>query len=106
MSGLKILSGPLHPKQTADWIITRQSPVDYGFQDYSEMPESTYSSAILSYYAVDTLGQLDSKYIESYLKPDMWELEVNPWYVVAIVAGVVGVLVIAGILIWKYKNRV
>lgn len=101
---LKTMNGTLH-QETLSWILARQSPYDFGFQDISENFENQYSSAISSYYALEIILTLDQKGIEGQLEKEVWNLKADPWIVAAIVIGSVAgtILLIYGI--YRLKNR-
>jgi prenyltransferase beta subunit len=105
VGGLKLLGGSLHVAETRDFILNRQSSIDYGFQEMGENQNDKYSSAISSYYAIETLINLDSDKWKDWLKEDLYKLEINPWAIVGIVAGSITGVVLICFGIWKYKNR-
>ncbi|MHA1746225.1 MAG: prenyltransferase/squalene oxidase repeat-containing protein [Promethearchaeota archaeon] len=101
------LGGPLH-EETVDWVLSRQNPVDYGFSDYSPNLHNVASSAKLSYFAVKSILTFDVDAFNTggVFAKNVWDLSTNGWIIAAIWAGILGLMAIAGILIYKYKNRI
>ena len=95
--------------ETLTWILDRQNPLDYGFSDYSDLTTGK-SSAKLSYYAVSSILILDAEAFSdknsAVMNEDKWEIESNNWIIAAIWAGSIGLVVICGLLVYKYKNRI
>ncbi|WP_371805292.1 prenyltransferase/squalene oxidase repeat-containing protein [Candidatus Lokiarchaeum ossiferum] len=108
VSILDLIGSETHP-ETLSWVLDRQNPLDYGFSDYSD--QSTLpSSAKLSYYAVSTIQILDSEAFSdsrsAVMNEEKWEIESNGWVIAAIWIGSIGLIVVVGILVYKYKNRI
>ena len=102
-----VLGVPLH-EETVDWVLSRQNPIDYGFSDYSPNLDNDVSSAKLSYFAVKSILVFDADAFNTggvFVK-NVWDLSTNGWIIAAIWVGILGLMVIAGIFIYKYKNRI
>ncbi len=104
---LDMLNNGITNEDTIDWLLSRQSPNDYGFQDYSESTIGK-SSAKLSFYAISTLLLLDSTTFENsdIMNEDVWEIKSNGWVTAGVWVVIIGVITIACIGIYKYKNRI
>jgi hypothetical protein len=106
VGGLKVLGASLHTEETTAFILNRQSPQDFGFQDINEKADNSFSSAIQTYYAVESLFALNGEQgFDKVVKADLWQLEINPWILAAIIIGSVGGVIIICIVIWKLKNQ-
>jgi tryptophan-rich sensory protein len=66
------------------------------------------SSAKLSYFAVKSILVFDADAFNTggVFAKNVWDLSTNGWIIAAIWVGILGLMVIAGILIYKYKNRI
>jgi len=103
-------SSKLHNETTRNWLLSRQSPYDFGFNDYSSVSGVEYSSAKLSYYAIrsilifeeDALGDRNS----DLMNEELWNLSTSGWLIAAIVLGSLGLAALAGYGIYRYKNRI
>ncbi len=103
-------SSKLHNETTLNWVLSRQSPYDFGFNDVSSVSGVAYSSAKLSYYAVrsilifedDAFGDRNS----DLMNEELWNLSTSGWLIAAIVVGSLGLAALAGYGIYKYKNRI
>lgn len=106
---LDLLETNTHLEATLSWVVGRQNPADFGFSDYSGAT-TVSSSAKLSYYAVSTIQILDSEAFSdsrsALMNEDRWNIESNGWVIAAIWIGSIGLIVIVGILVYKYKNRI
>ncbi len=105
VSILTLIKAPLNSAQTITWLIARQSPADYGFQDIQENNQNAGSSVIASYYALQALLVLDPNILTDQMSQDIWQLSTNPWIIAAIVIGCVAGVVLLFFGIWKLKNR-
>jgi hypothetical protein len=103
-------SSKLNNDATLDWILSRQSPYDFGFNDVSSVSGIEYSSAKLSYYAVKSNLIFDEEAFGSsnsdLMNEELWDLSTSGWLVAAIVIGSLGLAALAGYGIYRYKNRI
>jgi prenyltransferase beta subunit len=103
-------SSKLNNDATLDWILSRQSPYDFGFNDVSSVSGIEYSSAKLSYYAVKSILIFDEEAFGSsnsdLMNEELWDLSTSGWLVAAIVIGSLGLAALAGYGIYRYKNRI
>jgi len=103
-------SSKLHNETTLNWLLSRQSPYDFGFNDYSTISSLEISSAKLSYYAIrsilifeeDAFGDRNS----DLMNEELWNLSTSGWLIAAIVVGSLGLAALAGYGIYRYKNRI
>ena len=103
-------SSKLHNETTLNWLLSRQSPYDFGFNDVSSVSGVAYSSAKLSYFAVrsilifedDAFGDRNS----DLMNEELWNLSTSGWLIAAIVVGSLGLIALAGYGIYRYKNRI
>nr|QEE17410.1 Prenyltransferase and squalene oxidase repeat protein [Candidatus Prometheoarchaeum syntrophicum] len=103
-------SSKLHNETTLNWILSRQSPYDFGFNDYSSTSSIEYSSAKLSYFAIrsilifeeDALGDRNS----DLMNEELWNLSTSGWIIAGIVLICIGLAALAGYGIYRYKNRI
>lgn len=101
-----VIGGALH-EETVDWVLSRQNPIDYGFSDYSLNLDNVKSSAKLSYFAVESILVFDTDAFDGgVFNENVWDLSTSGWVIAAIWVSVIGLFVIAGIFIYKYKNRI
>ena len=102
-----LVGGTIHA-ETLDWILARQSSIDYGFQDVNTFKNGGPSSAKLSYYAVEIILSYESDAFgrNGVMDEELWDLKTSGWLIAAIVLGSLGLL--AGIIygIYKYKTRI
>ena len=103
-------SSKLNNETTLDWILSRQSPYDFGFNDFSIVSDVEYSSAKLSYYAVRSILIFDEDAFGSsnndLMNEELWDLSTSGWLIAAIVVGSLGLAALAGYGIYRYKNRI
>jgi len=103
-------SSKLNNDTTLDWLLSRQSPYDFGFNDFSIVSGVEYSSAKLSYYAVRSILIFDEDAFGSknndLMNEELWDLSTSGWLIAAIVVGSLGLAALAGYGIYRYKNRI
>ncbi len=103
-------SSKLHNETTLNWLLSRQSPYDFGFNDVSSVSGIEYSSAKLSYYAVRSILIFDDTAFgeknRDLMNEEIWDLSTSGWLIAAIVVGSLGLAALAGYGIYRYKNRI
>ncbi len=103
-------SSKLNNETTLNWILSRQSPYDYGFNDVPSVSGIGYSSAKLSYYAVRSILIFEDSAFgdksRDLMNEEIWDLSTSGWLIAAIVVGSLGLAALAGYGIYRYKNRI
>ena len=103
-------SSKLNNDTTLDWILSCQSPYDFGFNDVSSISGIEYSSAKLSYYAVRSILIFDDDAFgtrnNDLMNEELWDLSTSGWLIAALVVGSLGLAALAGYGIYRYKNRI
>jgi prenyltransferase beta subunit len=102
---LKFLNGSIHADETLKWLLDRQNPKRYGFQDINTDDSTRNPTISASYFAVVTIMKIEGKGTEGVLREDIWILEPNPWELAGLIIGIFAGAVLIGFAIWKYKNR-
>ena len=103
-------SSKLNNETTLNWILSRQSPYDFGFNDASSDSGIEYSSAKLSYYAVKSILIFEETAFgdknREIMNEELWDLSTSGWLIAVIVVGSLGLAALAGYGIYRYKNRI
>lgn len=103
-------SSKLNNETTLNWLLSRQSPYDFGFNDVSSDSGTEFSSAKLSYYAVKSILIFEESAFgdksREIMNEELWDLSTSGWLIAAIVVGSLGLAALAGYGIYRYKNRI
>ena len=84
-----------------DWVLARQNFRDGGFAENTQGTEQKISSLITSYYAFQTLQELDPNL--TFLEEEVWMVEFN-WIILIIVLSVLGGLIAVAVIIWRRRR--